>query len=108
MVGRAYDFSLWLLPKVERFPRSYRFSVGDRLVATSLDLLLLLVEASYTTKKVHLLRQAVANRGFRSAVPPTEARIEPNSSALTCVKHTVEGRCSRGEMKRGQPQRSGS
>ncbi len=89
VVGRAYDFSPLLLPKVEEFPRSYPFSVGHRLAATTLDLLLLLVEASYTTKKVHLQRQAVANPGFRSAVPPTEARIEPNSSALTCVSHTV-------------------
>ena len=54
VVGRAYDFTLWLLPKVERFSRSDRFSVGHRLVATTLDLLLLLVEASYTTKKTHL------------------------------------------------------
>jgi hypothetical protein len=32
IVGKAYDFSLWLIQKVEHFPRSYRFSVGDRLV----------------------------------------------------------------------------
>ena len=60
VVGRAYDFTLWLLPKAEKFSRSYRFSVGDRLVATTLDLLLLLVEASYTARKAHLLQQAVA------------------------------------------------
>lgn len=28
VVEKAYDFLLWLLPKVERFPRSFRFSVG--------------------------------------------------------------------------------
>lgn len=46
VVGKAYDFLLWLLPKVEKFARSYRFSVGERLAGYGLDLLLLLVEAN--------------------------------------------------------------
>ena len=33
VVGKTYDLVLWLLPKTEKFPRSYRFSVGDRLVS---------------------------------------------------------------------------
>ena len=55
VVGKAYDFNLWLLPKVEKFSRSYRFSIGDRLTTNALDLLLLLVEASYTPRRAHLL-----------------------------------------------------
>jgi hypothetical protein len=35
---------LWLLPKVEKFPRSFRFTVGDRIAGVGIDLLLLLVE----------------------------------------------------------------
>jgi hypothetical protein len=58
VVGKAYDFVLWLVPKVEKFPRSYRFSVGDRLVSYDLDLLLVLVEAAYTANKAVLLLQA--------------------------------------------------
>lgn len=58
MVGKAYDFVLWLLPKAETFPRSYRFSVGERVVAYGLELLLTLVEAAYTTNKAGLLQQA--------------------------------------------------
>jgi 23S rRNA-intervening sequence protein len=57
-VLKAYDFVLWLLPKVEKFPRSYRFSVGDRLVTVGLDLLLGLVRASYTSDKAALLQNA--------------------------------------------------
>jgi hypothetical protein len=33
VVGKSYDLMLWLLPKVEKFPRSYRFSVGDRVLS---------------------------------------------------------------------------
>ena len=42
-VSKTYDFVLWLLPKVERLPRSFRFTVGERLTQSGLDLLLLLV-----------------------------------------------------------------
>jgi hypothetical protein len=28
VVGKAYGLVLWLVQKVERFPKSYRFSVG--------------------------------------------------------------------------------
>jgi len=30
-VQKTYEFVLWLVQKVENFPRSYRFTVGDRL-----------------------------------------------------------------------------
>jgi len=60
VVEKTYDFLLWLLPKVEKFPRSFRFSVGDRAVSVGLDLLLLLVESAYSTDKGELL--ASANR----------------------------------------------
>jgi hypothetical protein len=58
VVTKAYDLILWLLPKAETFSRSYRFSVGERLVAHGLDLLLALVEAAYTANKAGLLQQA--------------------------------------------------
>ena len=38
-VSKAYDFVLWLLPKVEKFSRTYRFTVGERLSAHGLDVL---------------------------------------------------------------------
>lgn len=57
-VGKAYDFVLWLLPKVENFPRSHRFTVGERLTTHGLDLLTLLVEAAYARQKADLLERA--------------------------------------------------
>jgi hypothetical protein len=53
-----YDLLLWLLPKAEKFARSYRFTVGDRMVNLGLDLLILLVEAAYSAEKVDLLSRA--------------------------------------------------
>ena len=58
VVNKAYDFVLWLLPKVENFPRAHRFTVGDRLTANGLDLLTSLVEAAYAHSTRYLLRLA--------------------------------------------------
>ena len=61
VVQKAYDWNLWILPKVEKFPRSYRFSIGDNLVASSLDLLMNLVDASYQSRNAGALAAAVRN-----------------------------------------------
>lgn len=63
-VAKVYDFVLWLLPKVENFPRAYRFTVGERLTAQGLDLMTTLVEAAYSREKDALLQQA--NRRINS------------------------------------------
>ena len=57
-VSKAYDFTLWLLPKVESFPRAYRFTVGERLASQTLELLTGLVEAAYARDKRPILDAA--------------------------------------------------
>ena len=58
VVTKTYDVVLWVLNKVEHFPRAHRFSLGERLMDAALDLLMTLVQAAYATEKVVLLRQA--------------------------------------------------
>jgi hypothetical protein len=57
-VEAAYRFILWLVPTVDKFPRSQRFLLGDRLQATGLDVLEALVEATYTRRRAELLQRA--------------------------------------------------
>ena len=57
-VAKTYDLVLWLLPHVAKFSRAHRFTVGERVEATALEILELLVEASYTRQKQELLRTA--------------------------------------------------
>lgn len=64
VVQQAYDLALWVVRKVEKFPRSFRFSVGDRMIARSLDLLETLVDAAYSSDKRALLERA--NRDVNS------------------------------------------
>jgi hypothetical protein len=57
-IARLYDFILWVIPKIEKFPRSQRFVLGDRIEIAAIETLELLIEAAYTRKKASLLRQA--------------------------------------------------
>ena len=57
-----YRFMLWLVPALERFPRSQKFLLGDRIQGAALDVLELLIEATYTRERTgHLAR---ANLGI--------------------------------------------
>ena len=57
-VPKLYDVILWLLGRVEKFPRSQKFTLGDRIVNISLDTLDTLIEATYTRKRLPLLQKA--------------------------------------------------
>jgi hypothetical protein len=66
VVQKAYDWNLWILPKVEKFPKSYRFSVGHNLVTTSLDLLMNLVRRHLSVEE----RQHAGVRGEKRESRP--------------------------------------
>jgi len=56
-----YRFVLWIIPTVEKFPRSQKFLLGDRIQTAALDALERLVEATYTRQRTAML--AAANLG---------------------------------------------
>ena len=58
VVPKAYDLVLWLIPRVNEFPRAQRFVLGERIENAALDLLDVLVEAQYRRDKVELLGRA--------------------------------------------------
>ena len=47
-VEAMFQFLTWLVPTIENFPRSQKFTLGDRIQATALDVLEALIEATYT------------------------------------------------------------
>ncbi len=53
-----YDFAKWVLERVENFPKSQRFVLGQRLANQAMDILELLVAATYTRKKADILADA--------------------------------------------------
>lgn len=53
-----YDYAKWLLERVEGFPKSQRFVIGQRISNLALDVLEALVEATYARKKAEALGRA--------------------------------------------------
>ena len=53
-----YQFLLWLSPTVEKFPRGHKFTLGDRILGTALDVLECLCDATYTRDRGPHLRRA--------------------------------------------------
>lgn len=58
----TYRFLLWLVPTVEKFPRSQKFLLGDRIQTTAFDVLERLIEATYDRERHGHL--AAANLGI--------------------------------------------
>ena len=63
-----YRFLLWLVPAVERFPRSQKFLLGDRIQTTALDVLEALVEATYTKRRLAERHSSARSGWLRRAV----------------------------------------
>ena len=59
VVQKAYEFNLWMLPHAEKFPRTYRLSLGQNLVEGSLGLLMNLVDATYQGRNAAPLAAAM-------------------------------------------------
>jgi hypothetical protein len=53
-----YDVAKWLHERTARFPRNFRFGLGDHLQQESLTLLSALVTASFTRDRAAALRAA--------------------------------------------------
>jgi 23S rRNA-intervening sequence protein len=58
VVQKSYDLALWLLGRTTRFSRDFKFTLGDRIQSTSLDLTLSLVEAAHARARERPLHRA--------------------------------------------------
>ena len=57
-VEAHYQFLAWLAPTIEKLPKSYKFTTGERIHNTALDVLEALIEATYTRERTQHLRRA--------------------------------------------------
>jgi hypothetical protein len=57
-VQSCHELLLWLVPQLDKLPRARRFMLGERIEAGLIEVLELLVEASYTHNKESPLRRA--------------------------------------------------
>lgn len=57
-VQACHQILLWMIPQLDRFPRARRFTLGERLETSLLEVLELLVEAAWSRDKQAVLRRA--------------------------------------------------
>ena len=53
-----YQFLLWLVPAIDKFPRNQKFVLGDRIETAALDVLDALIAATYMRGRDRLLADA--------------------------------------------------
>jgi hypothetical protein len=58
VVQKAVDLAREMTERTRKLPRDLKFVLGDRMLATSYDVLDLLIEAKYSREKAGLLRRA--------------------------------------------------
>ena len=54
ILTKTYDLLLYLIPQLEKYPRSQKFLLGDRIETSLLDILENFIEAYYTERKFKL------------------------------------------------------
>ena len=58
ILTKVYDILLWIIPQLEKFPRSQRFLLGEKIERLLLDVLDLIIRAVYTKDKTGPLAEA--------------------------------------------------
>ncbi len=57
-LAKIYDLLLWIIPQLEKFPKSQKYLLGDKIEASLLDVMDLIIQAAYTKNKTSILREA--------------------------------------------------
>jgi hypothetical protein len=57
-IQKAYDLAKEVLPRLAKFPKDHKFTLGDRVAGNVLSVLELLIQAAYTKNKAALLGEA--------------------------------------------------
>lgn len=66
---KTYDFMLWLHPMVNKFPKSQRFVLGQRIENKTLDIIQSMIRANMLRDKAGTLREArVALEELRTCI----------------------------------------
>ena len=99
-----YQFTLWLVPTVEKFPKKQKFLLGDRIQSTAIDILERLIEATYTRSRATVLASAnLGNSKIGEGLPDRRSH-QRNQSARSTGSTLVlwgtndQGRASGGKL----------
>lgn len=74
---KTYQFLLWLIPAVEKFPKSQKFLLGDRMQTLALDVQESLIEATYSKNPAPHLLACKGLKRDRPRFPVGKAVVKP-------------------------------
>ena len=86
---RWYDYAKWVLERVESFPKSQRYVLGQRVSHQAMEVLEVLVEAAYSREKRALL--ATTNR--KMEVVRWTVRMCKDRNLLSASLFTHSAKC---------------
>jgi mRNA-degrading endonuclease RelE of RelBE toxin-antitoxin system len=58
IIVKTYSLTLWYIEKLAKLPRNHRFTLGEKVQQSLLDLLMLLSDAIYSKNKNPILQEA--------------------------------------------------
>jgi hypothetical protein len=95
-----YQFILYLIPLVAKFPQNYRYRIGERLESLSFEILEELIEAAYTHEKsVRLERINLKIECLRYYVRLShDLKLNDSKKYEILSRHIVERRAPIGGM----------
>ena len=73
-VQAAHELLLWIIPQIDKFPRVRRFTLGERLESTLLEVLEATLEAAFSARKQAALDRA--NLRLETARHPGRAKLD--------------------------------
>ncbi len=89
VLEEQFRFLLWLIPALDKFPRSQKFLLGDRIQTLAQEVLESLIEANYTRdRRPHLVKANMALEKLRYFV-----RISVEMQYLDKRRYEFAARC---------------
>ncbi len=61
LAEEIFTLNAWLLQIIDKFPRNHKFLLGEKIQTAAIDLMLAVVDATYTKDRSALLRAAQMN-----------------------------------------------
>jgi len=58
VIVKSYNLTLWYIEKLSKLPKNHRFTVGEKIQNSLLNLLMILSDTIYSKNKKELLSQA--------------------------------------------------
>ena len=55
IIVKSYTLTLWYIKKIEKFPKNHRYTLGERIQNSLLELLTILSDTIYSKDKIALL-----------------------------------------------------